>query len=296
VTAARTETVAKADLKLSKRKRCRRLGLSRSTFYQKKVLADRDEKSFALIQRVFIERRERVGARQIKMLIQRKFDVVMSRKKIARIMRLRGLVTKIRRPKWNRRFMQRQHEHRVAANELNRNFNRKNPDEVYGTDITELSYAGRKAYLTVVKDLATKEIVASQVSKSVDVRTVSKTVEKSLQKLDENERSKLMIHSDQGFQFTHLTFRKMLSENRVTQSMSRRGNCLDNAPVESFFGHLKDRLDLESCRTFSDVEREVRREIRYYNCERPQWDLMKMPPVDYRRHLVESKPGFLKLS
>jgi putative transposase len=283
-------------LKLSKVKRCRRLGLNRSTFYQKKTLFDRDEKSFALIQKVFAGSREKAGARQIKMLLARTFDVLMSRKKITRIMRVRGLVTKIRRPKWQRKMAKCQQEHRVAKNVLKREFSRTRPDEVYGTDITELRYAGTRAFLTVVKDLATKEIVASRVSKSVDVKTVTRTMEQSLRKLSPQERSSLMVHSDQGFQFTHLLFRNLLSENSVTQSMSRRGNCLDNAPVESFFGHLKDRLDLKSCRTFAEVERQVTREIRYYNHERPQWGLKKMPPVEYRRHLLESKSGFLKLS
>ena len=277
-------------------KRCRSLGLNRSTFYQKKTLFDRDEESFALIQKIFLSSREKAGARQIKMLIARKFNVVMSLKKIARIMRVRGLVTKIRRPRWQRKIAKSQQEHRVAKNVLKREFNRVIPDEVYGTDITELRYAGTRAFLTVVKDLATREIVASGVSKSVDVKTVTKTMEQGLRKLSLHERSKLMVHSDQGFQFTHLFFRNLLSENSVTQSMSRRGNCLDNAPVESFFGHLKDRLDLKSCRTFAEVERQVTREIRYYNYERPQWGLKKMPPAEYRRHLLESKPGFLNLS
>lgn len=245
-----------------------------------------------MIEEVFARSRQKAGSRQVKMLIARKFDVVMSRKKIVRIMRARGLAAKIRRTNRYRKFLKLQHEHRVAENVLARNFKRSKPDEVYGTDITELRFANSKAYLTVLKDLATKEIVASHVSRAVDVKTVSKVLEKGLKKLSPYARAQLMVHSDQGFQFTHQEFRKLLTDNKVKQSMSRRGNCLDNAPVESFFGHLKDRLDLKSCRTFAEVEAEVTREINYYNNERPQWDLMKMPPAEYRGHLLNSNRAF----
>ena len=94
-----------------------------------------------------------------------------------------------------------------------------------------------------------------------------------------------MIHSDQGFHFTHLSYRKKLEDNGITQSMSRRGNCLDNAPIESFFGTLKDHLNLKKCKSLADVKKEVTKVINYYNYKRPQIGLKKMPPKEYRRHL-----------
>ena len=85
--------------------------------------------------------------------------------------------------------------------------------------------------------------------------------------------------------FTHFSYRNKLERNRIIQSMSRRGNCLDNAPIESFFGHLKDLLDLTSCENINDVKKEVTKQINYYNHRRAQLGLKKMPPSEYRRHL-----------
>ncbi|MBC7691088.1 MAG: IS3 family transposase [Methylotenera sp.] len=202
-------------------------------------------------------------------------------------------MTQIRRKNRFRHFAKKQHEHRSLPNRLNREFNRTVPDEVYSTDITELHYGKNlKAYLAVFKDLATREIVSSELSRQPNVKFVNTALKNALRRLPVKKREKLMIHSDQGMHFTHLGYRKALEQNGVTQSMSRKGNCLDNAPVESFFGHLKDHLDLKRCQTFEELNNQVTREIKYYNCESPQWNLKKMPPKQYRRHLHILNPAF----
>ena len=132
--------------------------------------------------------------------------------------------------------------------------------------------------------MATKEIVAKNLSKRIDVTLVNNALDEALEKLSKEKTKKLMIHSDQGYHFTHYKYRLRLSSNKVTQSMSRRGNCLDNAPVESFFGYLKDHLELKECNNFEDLESMVTKEIDYYNNDRPQEGLKKMPPTLYRRH------------
>ena len=109
---------------------------------------------------------------------------------------------------------------------------------MYSTDITELPYFGGKLYLAAVKDLCTKEIVAHTVGKRITAGLTNATIKKALKKIPENKRKGLMIHSDQGFNFTHISYRKLLADAGVLQSMSRKGNCLDNAPIESFFGPL----------------------------------------------------------
>lgn len=234
-----------------------------------------------------MERKEKVGIRQIKMLIENYSGLIMNRKKIARIKQKYGLVTKIRRKNKYKEFGKIAHEHRSHPNLLKRAFKKKNADEAYSTDITYLNYGkGNRAYLAVFKDLATKEIVSQNLSKRADVTLVNDALENALNKLSNDQKKSLMIHSDQGFQFTHYRYRDKLSANGVTQSMSRRGNCLDNAPVESFFGYLKDHLELKECNDFKDLETMVTREIDYYNNERPQEGLKKMPPTLYRRHLI----------
>lgn len=245
-----------------------------------------------MISAIFFERKEKVGIRQIKMLIENKCKVVMNKKKIARIKKKYGLITQIRKQNKFVKFAKLAHEHRSCPNLLNRAFTKDIADEVYSTDITQLNYGkGCKAYLAVFKDLATKEIVSKSVSKRIDVRLVTSALDLALKKLPKEKRKKLMIHSDQGFHFTHISYRKKLDENQVTQSMSRKGNCLDNAPVESFFGYIKDHLDLGDCDSFEEVEQMVTKEIVYYNYERPQEGLKKMPPMKYRRHL-NLKPTF----
>lgn len=90
------------------------------------------------------------------------------------------------------------------------------------------------------------------------------------------------MHSDQGIHYTNSAYRKILETHQVHQSMSRKGNCLDNAPIESFFGHLKDELDLSICKTYEDVKNKVRSYISYYNKHRPQWGLKAKTPAEYR--------------
>jgi putative transposase len=95
-----------------------------------------------------------------------------------------------------------------------------------------------------------------------------------------------LIHSDQGFHYTHPFYIKQLADWGVVQSMSRKGNCLDNAPVESFFGHLKDELDLSTCHSLDQVRAVVYKYIHHHNHDRHQWERKKMAPVEYRNHLL----------
>lgn len=238
-----------------------------------------------MINSVFEERKGRVGIRQIKMLLERRFSLRMNNKKIARIKRKYGLETKIRKRNKYRFFARKQHEHRVCKNKLGRRFTVKRPDKVYSTDITQMTYGrGLKVYLAAFKDLCTREIVAYKVSQRADVNLVTEALSEALRKRAGSAK-KLMVHSDQGFHFTHFSFRQMLKDHKIKQSMSRRGNCLDNAPIESLFGHLKDHLDLSGCKTIEEVKEVVTQEIDYYNNHRPQMGLKKMPPAEYRRHL-----------
>jgi putative transposase len=268
---------------------CRKLKVSRSGFYKSQsclLHGDKDQKSYELIKDVFNKKKEKIGIRQIKMLLKDHYNVVMNKKKIARIKNKFYLITKIRRKNVYKNFAKKSHEHKACPNILNRKFTRSRADDVYSTDITQFNYGeGKKAYLAVFKDLGTKEIVGSEISKRIDINLVNNALDKALNKLSNKKRKNLMIHSDQGFHFTHFKYRNILQENGITQSMSRKGNCIDNAPVESFFGYLKDHIELRGCDTFEKLKNKVTREIDYYNNERPMWDLKKMPPSLYRRHL-----------
>jgi Transposase and inactivated derivatives len=208
----------------------------------------------------------------------------MNLKKIARIKKQYGLTTRIRKKNPYNVLLKKGLEHRTAPNLLQRKFDVNVPDTIYSTDISYLLYqGGQRAYLSATKDLATKEIVAFNVSKNLSMQTAFIGLENVLKHKD---CSKLIIHSDQGVHYTHPLYVQKLKEFGATQSMSRKGNCLDNAPIESFFGHLKDDVDIKACRTFEEVKILVENYIDYYNNERCQWGLNKMTPAQRRCHLL----------
>ena len=172
----------------------------------------------------------------------------MNLKKIARIKKQYGLTPRIRKKNPYNVLFKNDLEHRTAPNLLQRKFDVNKPDTIYSTDISYLLYKdGQRAYLNATKDLATKEIVAFNISKNLSIQTAFIGLEKVLK---HKNCSKLMIHSDQGVHYTYLLYIQKLKEFDVTQSMSRKGNCLDNALIESFFRHLKDDIDIKACRTF----------------------------------------------
>lgn len=170
-------------------------------------------------------------------------------------------------------------EHRVSPNILSRQFDVATRDTVYSTDITYLNNGrGLEAYLSVVKDLASKDVVHHNVSRGLSLGVVID----GLEELFSRKPKHLIMHSDQGCHYTSKTYRELLAKWDVTQSMSRRGNCLDNAPVESFFGHLKDEADIRGCHTYEELVAEINRYINYYNNERPQWGLKGKTPAECR--------------
>lgn len=216
-------------------------------------------------------------------MLLRRDGIVINHKKIARIKREYGLISKIRRRKPYRNIPLRSGEHEVVPNLLRRDFYPLQPDEIYSTDMTYLYFGNcDKAYLSATKDLATNEIVSYKLMRTPTVSAFTSEFKTVLKKLPKDIKANLIIHSDQGFQYTHPEFINLLKEEGVKQSMSRRGNCLDNAPIESFFGHFKDLLDLKSCRTIEEVEKDVERAMNYYNKVRPQKALNKKPPAEYR--------------
>jgi transposase InsO family protein len=140
------------------------------------------------------------------------------------------------------------------------------------------------AYLSAVKDIASREIVAWNLSRHLQIDLVSDTI-KNMESNVPSLRS-ILIHSDQGFHYTSPNYVSKIKELGMTQSMSRKGNCIDNSPMETFFGHFKDEVDCKNCKTFEELQRLTAEYINYYNNERRQWDLKKMTPVGYRDHLL----------
>lgn len=273
---------------------CQVARVHRSSFYYWKVhsgdRANRDEASLQLVRAIYDSSRGKAGIRQMMMRIKRTYGIKINLKKIARLKRDYNLLTKIRRKRKFYVNILNQHEHLVKKNILNRQFKILKADKVYSTDITEMRFANsQKVYLAAIKDLCTKEIIAYTTALRPGLSLSVNLAEESLKGLTQSQREGLTIHSDQGVHYTNHAYRNVLSNYLVTQSMSRRGNCLDNAPIESFFGHMKDELDLSECKDYLSVKKKVEKYMLYYNNERPQWDLKQKTPVEYRG-LIEGSP------
>jgi putative transposase len=275
---------------------CEIAQVSRSGFYAWLKAApsryqreEHDRNDYKLIEEIFIATKRKGGWRTIKMNLEKEYAILMNHKKILRIMRKFQLVTVVRRKNPYRKIAKTTQSHKTLRNLLKRKFDHYEPQKVMVTDITYLYYAeGRKAYLSVIKDGSTREILAYHLSTSLEMDLVLKTLDRLQETLGGNIHPDAIIHSDQGFHYTHPEFQRVVKELLITQSMSRKGNCLDNASIESFFGHMKDEINIKECQSFTEVQNKIDEYIEYYNCQRYQWGLKKMTPNQYRDHLIAS--------
>jgi putative transposase len=234
------------------------------------------------VKAVFDQGNGTYGWRSIRMYLPE-----INHKKIQRLMRKYGLTVRVRRRNPYKAIMKKRLEHRVFPNMLNRVFEQYVPYSVFCTDITYIPLQSTFAYLSVVKDIASGEVVAWNLSRGLEEELVLDTLEHLPQ-----TREGAMIHSDQGFHYTNPQYIEAVEALGMTQSMSGKGSCIDNAPIESFFGHMKDELDYRSCATFEELRSRIDEYMQYYNCERKQWTRNKMSPVQYRDHLLTVGVGF----
>lgn len=251
-------------------------------------MPSKDHDDYLLIKGLFNRGKGRYGYRTIQMKLASDLGIAMNHKKILRIMREHGLLAKVRRRNPYKNIAKKTEEHRSCENILAGNFKQHQPFKFLCTDITYLPTSGGLAYLSAVKDIATREIVGWSLSRQIGMELVLDTIASLKENAKaRNERlAEALIHSDQGFHYTNPSYIFQIRSLAMTQSMSRKGNCLDNAPMESFFGHFKDEVDYAACRTFEELKQLVSEHIEYYNNRRYQWELKKMTPVGYRNHLL----------
>lgn len=241
-----------------------------------------DRIDFELILAAYQYRGYAKGSRSIHMCLLQT-GIIMNRKKIQRLMDKYNLVCPIRKPNPYKRMAKSKKEHVTKPNLLNRQFKAHGPKTVLLTDITYLYYGrGQKAFLSTIKDAFTNQILSHTLSESLEVDFVLRLIEQLMENHAIPKKQKTLIHSDQGVHYTSIKFQTLLNNKELRQSMSRRGNCWDNAPQESFFGHMKDELgNLDSLLTFSDLSAKINDYMDYYNNERYQWDLAKLSPNQY---------------
>lgn len=273
---------------------CEIAAVSKSGYYNylksygiRKNKEERDLQLKEIILKAFDHRGYKKGSRSIKMVLEHEFNLIISRKCIQRIMRKYNIICPIRKANPYRRMLKATREHTVVPNLLNRNFKQGLVGKVLLTDITYLPYGiGKRAYLLTIKDAMTNEILSYHVSDNLEMPIVLETVKKLVKNHKKILDKNVFIHSDQGAHYTSPKFQKLLKKYSIGQSMSRRGNCWDNAPQESFFGHMKDEVDFKSCTTFQEIKSTIKDYISYYNNYRYQLGLEKLAPVQYRNQLL----------
>lgn len=240
-----------------------------------------DRNDFDLILAIYNRRGFKKGSRTIYMILKKE-NKLMNLKKIQRLMRKYGLVCPIRKPNPYKKMMKALEESTIFPNLLERKFREYGPRVVLLTDITYLFYSNhKKCYLSTIKDAYTKEILAWALSTNMEEDFVLDTIKMLLNNHKSELKTNSLVHSDQGIHYKVLLFQELIKNNDLRQSMSRKANCWDNAPQESFHGHMKDEIDLNSCKTFEDVKNMIEEYIDYYNNERPQWELAKLTPSEY---------------
>lgn len=228
------------------------------------------------------------GSRSIVMYFLNTKGICVNRKKIQRIMRKFHLECLIRRANPYKRIAKATKEHCTVSNLLKRNFNQQIPKKILLTDITYLhGKNGFLGYLSTILDGSTKEILSYSVSNRITLDIALNTVDELIKKHGHALPKDCMIHSDQGVHYTSPHFQKLVKQNGLLQSMSRRGNCWDNSPQESWFGHLKDEINYKNCSNLTELKILIDEYIDYYNYERGQWNLKKLIPVQYRNQLLE---------
>lgn len=273
---------------------CDIAGVSRSGYYRwineqdkREEQEQQDRSDFEIVLCAYKRRGYEKGARSIYMtLIHQNPPIIMNIKKIRRLMKKYGLVCTIRKANPYRRMAKAIRTNNVADNVLNRKFNSYGARMVLLTDITYIPYNGVFCYLSTILDAFTKQILSYVLSESLEVDFVLETVNQMVQKHGIALKTETMIHSDQGCHYTSCSFIQLVKDRGLRQSMSRRGNCWDNAPQESFFGHMKDEIDLSECTTFAHVKKKIEDWMDYYNNERYQWQLAKLSPNEYYQYIT----------
>ncbi len=302
------EAVRQDDNLLNISALCRIAGVSRSGYYAwleaaplRQSREEADSADFALVKQAYEFRGYKKGARSIYMrLLHLDPPVVMNIKKIRRLMRKYDLFCPIRQANPYRRMARAMKTSHVAGNEINRQFRSYTPRKALLTDITYLFYRGGVCYLSPILDLCTHEVLAYRLSDNLRVDFVLDMVDAMCSKYGAELDNTTIVHSDQGCHYTSNAFIRKLRDASFVQSMSRKGNCWDNAPQESFFGHMKDEIRelVADCATYDQVAVIVDDWMDYYNKDRYQWELEKLSPQEYYRYrqtgVCPLKPGVSK--
>lgn len=254
--------------------------MARSTFYYYLKKLDQPEKDSTVkaeIVTIYYQHKGRYGYRRITATLRNK-GLNINHKKVERLMKEAGIKSLVRVKKYQSYKGQ---QGTIARNLLKRNFKAGKPYQKWVTDVTEFAVAGKKLYFSPVLDLYNSEIVSYSISDRPDFNQTMTMLKKALEKLPAGARP--ILHSDQGWQYQMKAYQYQLRKSRIRQSMSRKGNCLDNAVMENFFAILKSELFyIQQFKSYESLQQAIIDYIDYYNHDRIKLKLKGLSPVQYR--------------
>ena len=263
-----------------------RVKMARSTFYynlKHLVQSDGYDDVRRHIQDIYASHQGRYGYRRITAQLRNE-GIGVNHKTVQKLMQQMGLKAKCRKQRYR---SYKGELGKIAPNVINRNFIAEEPNQKWTTDVTQVKIKDRKTYLSPILDMFNGEVVSYVISDSPDLKMVLSMLDKAFKKRD--IRGNLIFHSDQGWHYQHKRYQKALEDRCITQSMSRKGNCLDNAMMENFFGLMKNELlYLQEWESIDQFKKALRTYIRYYNNDRIKLRLKGKSPVQYRA-LFQSK-------
>lgn len=235
------------------------------------------------IQTIYAENKGRVGYRRITLALhQRSYTV--NHKTVQRLMRQYGIVCCVRMKKYK---SYKGAVGKIAPNLMERNFEAEKPNKKWVTDVTEFSLFGQKLYLSPVLDLCSRDIVSYTIYEHPVLNMVTEMLEKAFENIPDG--TNLILHSDQGWHYQHKRYQRLLREKGIRQSMSRKGNCLDNAVIENFFGLLKSELlYLQKFESMEHFKAELIDYLDYYNNRRIKAKLKGLPPAIHRQQALSA--------
>lgn len=254
--------------------------MARATFYyhlQRQQIPDKYLSVCEQIDEIFKTNMGRYGYRRITMELHNRF-IRINHKTVERLMREQGIKCQVRLKKYR---SYRGQEGKIAPNILERDFVATIPNSKWVTDVTEFALFGQKRYLSPILDLYNGEIISYTISEHPNLLMVTNMLAKAIENINDN--TDLVLHSDQGWHYQHAVYQNALKNRGITQSMSRKGNCLDNAVMENFFGLLKSELlYLQRFSSIEHFESELKNYIYYYNNHRIKAKLKGLSPVMFR--------------
>lgn len=254
--------------------------LPRATFYyhlKQQIKPDKYAEAKAEITASYNENKGRYGYRRITAELRSR-GFMLNHKTVQRLMKETGLICRVRMKKYK---SYKGEVGKIAPNLLERNFEAEKPNQKWVTDVTEFSLFGQKLYLSPILDLCSRDIVSYSISDTPVLSMVTQMLDKAFEKISDG--TNIILHSDQGWQYQHKHYQQKLSKKGIRQSMSRKGNCLDNAVIENFFGLLKS--ELLYLQTFDSIEHfkdELIEYLDYYNNRRCKAKLKGLPPALHR--------------